>query len=142
MSPSPQLCSALTATNCMGGDIRNAGAVDSKEACCGLCADLAGCRAWSWNQGYKPQSCWLKSSCDGKINDTNVISGISPNRTSTLVPRDKATEYEYEVWWLDFWGMKAELLDATQGGTMVIVDVPDVPYNVQIFAKERTGIKR
>ena len=71
----PKLCEPLLGINCMGGDIRGAGAVASAEACCDACAKLAGCGAWSWNKGYSPQSCWLKSSCTGRTNDSNVVSG-------------------------------------------------------------------
>ena len=48
----------------------------AEEACCERCAQLAGCGAWSWNQGYAPQSCWLKRSCPSRTNDSSVISGV------------------------------------------------------------------
>ena len=137
--PPAQLCALMDATNCMGGDIRNGGAVSSAEACCALCSDLVGCAAWSWNKGYTPQSCWLKSGCGGQTKDINVVSGAALNHTTSLPLTRLAEEAEtmYEVWFLDFWGMKADLVDTVHGGgaVTVVVDVPDVPYNIQIFAK-------
>lgn len=87
----PKICAPLAGTNCEGSDIRGVGAVRSFHECCKRCADLSGCSAWSWNKGYSPQSCWLKSSCAGRANDTNVVSGvvdIAPSNRTVLLTID------------------------------------------------------
>jgi hypothetical protein len=33
--------------------------------------------ARSWDEGYAPQSCWLKSSCAGRARDAKVVSGVA-----------------------------------------------------------------
>ena len=141
--PPTQLCNQLAGTNCMGADIRNGGAVSSAEACCGLCADESGCRAWSWNEGYAPQSCWLKGNCTERTRDSNVVSGALPSGGGGgggggggWAPSPDPAAAEYEIWHLDFWGMKAELVKTVSAGVAaVVVEVPDVPYNLQVFAK-------
>ena len=87
----PKMCAPVVGVNCVGSDIKGVGPTTSAEACCKRCADLAGCGAWSWNKGYSPQSCWLKSSCSARTYDSGVVSGsvkIEPSNRTVLLTLD------------------------------------------------------
>ena len=110
----------------------------SAAACCAMCAEEAGCLAWTWNRGYNGD-CWLKSSCvaSSRSHDPNVVSGIGrppPPPAAGVLP---ASAYAYDVYALSHWEMEARLLQTVgPGSNSTTVTAESVPFNVQIVRTE------
>lgn len=84
-------CSLTSGQDCSGNDISSHAASDA-QACCNLCTQTTGCKAFTHNQydahGQKVGTCYLKSACSTKTSAGSCTAGIVTN-TPTPVPAPK-----------------------------------------------------
>lgn len=83
------LCATQSGIQCYGDDIKDAGPLDSAEACCDACRATSGCAAWTWNAEID-QHCWVKRGCSDQRQAKSYISGTSPPPSPSPVPPSPA----------------------------------------------------
>merc|ERR1719473_2002842 len=79
------ICAPVAGLQCYGDDIRDAGVVGDAQACCHLCRQTAGCKAWTWNENID-QHCWVKRACSDARSSEGYVSGKAASPPSPPSP--------------------------------------------------------